>query len=63
MYGIQKQQLKHLTAAEYKALRELCFLSKNMFNVALYNIRQHYFSTKKSLSYESNYHACKANEN
>ena len=63
LFGIQKQQLKHLSADEYKALRELCFLSKNMYNVALYNIRQYYFSEKKYLSYESNYKLCKDNEN
>ena len=63
LYGMQKQQLKHLTAKEYKALRELCFLSKNMYNVALYNIRQHYFSNKTFLRYNDNYHLCKTNEN
>lgn len=63
LFGIQKQQLKHLTANEYKALRELCFLSKNMYNVALYNIRQYYFTEKKFLGYNSNYHLCKDNEN
>ena len=63
LFGIQKQQLKHLSVDEYKALRELCFLSKNMYNVALYNIRQYYFAEKKYLSYESNYKLCKDNEN
>lgn len=63
LYGMQKQQLKHLTAKEYKALRELCFLSKNMYNVALYNIRRHYFSNKTFLRYNDNYHLCKINEN
>ena len=63
LFGIQKQQLKHLSADEYKALRELSFLSKNMYNVALYNVRQYYFSEKKYLSYESNYKLCKNNEN
>ncbi|WP_353097588.1 transposase [Tissierella praeacuta] len=63
LYGMQKQQLKHLKAKEYKALRELCFLSKNIYNVALYNIRQHYFSNKTFLSYNDNYHLLKTNEN
>ena len=63
LFGIQKQQLKHLTISEYKALRELCFLSKNIYNVALYNVRQYYFTENKFLNYESNYHLCKANEN
>lgn len=63
LFGIQKQQLNKLSANEYKALKELCFLSKNMYNVALYNIRQYYFEEKKRLTYNSNYHLCKDNEN
>lgn len=63
LFGVQKQQLKHLSKGEYLALRELCFLSKNMYNVALYNIRQYYFTEKKFLGYNSNYHLCKDNEN
>lgn len=63
LFGVQKQQLKHLSKDEYKALKELCFLSKNMYNVALYNIRQYYFTEKKFLGYNSNYHLCKDNEN
>jgi len=34
-----------------------------MYNVALYNIRQHYFNTGTYLSYSKNYHLCKINEN
>ncbi|MBR1859473.1 MAG: transposase [Selenomonadaceae bacterium] len=41
----------------------MCFFSKNLYNAALYNIRQHYFTEKKHLTYESNYHECKENEN
>ncbi len=63
LFGIQKQQLKHLSKKEFEALKELSHLSKNMFNVAIYNIRQHYFLEKKFLSYESNYKLCKSNEN
>ena len=63
LYGVQKQQLKHLTANEYNALKELCFFSKNIYNVALYNVRQYFFAEKKFLSYNSNYHLCKENEN
>lgn len=31
----------------YKELDHLCFLSKNLYNVTLYEIRKHYFETKK----------------
>lgn len=37
----------------YKDLDNLCFLSKNLYNVTLYTVRQHYFNTKKYLSYFS----------
>ncbi|MCT4507308.1 MAG: transposase [Tepidibacter sp.] len=63
LFGIQKQQLKNLSADEYKVIKELCFLSKNIYNVALYNVRQYFFTEKKYLSYESNYKLCKDNEN
>ncbi|KZL88928.1 RNA-guided endonuclease InsQ/TnpB family protein [Clostridium magnum] len=59
----QRQQLKHLTKNEYTILKDMCFMSKNIFNVALYNARQYYLNEKKYLNYESNYHLCKDNEN
>ena len=34
-----------------------------MYNVGLYNVRQHFFNEKKYLSYNSNYHLSKENEN
>ena len=63
MYGVQKQSLKHLSSNEYKILRTLCFTAKNMYNTALYNIRQRYFADKSKLSYTENYKLCKTNEN
>ena len=41
----------------------MCRYANNLYNVGLYNIRQHYFNTKTFLRYESNYHECKTNEN
>lgn len=35
----------------YKELDNLCFLSKNLYNSALYAIRQHYFTEKQYLPY------------
>lgn len=63
LFSSQSQQLKHLTKQEYTTLKDMCFLSKNIFNVALYNARQYYLNEKKYLNYESNYHLCKENEN
>ncbi|MBQ7586229.1 MAG: hypothetical protein IJU40_08295, partial [Desulfovibrionaceae bacterium] len=47
MYGVIKQQLKHLNKVEYLSLKELSHIAKNLKNEALYNIRQHYFQTEK----------------
>ena len=52
-----------LNSPEKNILTELCHLSKNMFNVGLYTVRQYFFQERKYLSYESNYHLCKENEN
>lgn len=37
----------------YRELDNLCFLSKNLYNITLYTIRQHYFNTSKYKSYFS----------
>ncbi len=52
-----------LNNSEKEILIELCHLSKNLFNVGLYTVRQYFFQEQKYLSYESNYHLCKENEN
>lgn len=52
-----------LNNSEKEILTELCHLSKNLFNVGLYTVRQYFFQEQKYLSYESNYHLCKENEN
>lgn len=38
----------------YVELDNMCFLSKNLYNQALYRIRQYYFNTKEYLNYYSN---------
>ena len=52
-----------LNNSEKDILTNLCHLSKNLFNVGLYTVRQYFFQEQKYLSYESNYHLCKENEN
>lgn len=52
-----------LNSTEKDILTNLCHLSKNLFNVGLYTVRQYFFQERKYLSYESNYHLCKENEN
>ena len=63
MYLTVKNQLKNLSVREYTTLRTLCRLSKNLFNEAMYSVRQYYFSERKYLHYENNYHVCKESEN
>ena len=58
-----KVSLKNLSAVEYKYLREICRLSKNVYNESVYNIRQHYFAEGTYLRYEANYYQMKDSEN
>jgi putative transposase len=58
----QTNRLK-LNQSESDVLRQLCHLSKNMFNVGLYNVRQYFFQERRYLRYEGNYHHAKENEN
>lgn len=58
-----KQNLKHLTSKQYQMLREMCHLSKNVYNESVYNIRQHYFAEGTYLRYEANYPLMKNSTN
>lgn len=62
-FAVQSNIIRGLSKKQYEALREMCHYSNNLYNVALYNIRQYYFNSKKFLTYENNYHECKNNEN
>lgn len=62
-FAVQSNVIRHLSKGQYQTLRELCQLSNNLYNVALYNVRQYFFMQKLFLNYESNYHECKDNEN
>lgn len=55
MYLTMKQQVKQLTKENYKNLKLLSRLAKNLTNEAIYNIRQYYFQEKEYLNYEKNY--------
>ena len=63
MYLTTKQQLKKLSKEDYLNLKELSHIAKNLYNVATYNIRQHYFKEKEYLNYNKNDLLCKNNEN
>ncbi len=63
MFATQKVRLKKLSQTEYEAMCLLHRYAKNLYNVALYALRQHYFATGKLLSFTKLYHQCKTNEN
>lgn len=58
MYKVYKMQVK---PNEY--LDKITTLSNNLYNLALYNVRQNYFNNKTFLNYYGNYPLCKENEN
>ena len=49
MILVEKHIIKN-NSFEYNELDNLCFLSKNLYNTALYRIRQHYINTGKYLN-------------
>ena len=58
-----KTTSKHLSKKEFRNLKYLCHIAKNLKNQAIYNVRQHYFNNKKYLSYSENYKILKNSEN
>ena len=63
MYLTVKQQIKHLSKEDYKSIKELCHIAKNLTNEAIYNVRQYYFTEDKFLKYEKNYTLLKSSPN
>lgn len=63
MYLTVKQQVKHLSKEDYKSIKHLCHIAKNLTNQAIYNVRQYYFTEGEYLNYEKNYTLLKSSEN
>ena len=63
MFATQKVRIKKLSLDEYEAMRLLHRYAKNLYNVGLYALRQHFFVTGKLLGRNKLYHQCKLNEN
>src|SRR5690554_4817869 len=61
-YKTVKSRLK-LTSNETKYLILLTRHSKNLYNQALYNVRQHFFNTNEYLSYNDNYQLLRESDN
>ena len=49
MILVEKHQYSK-TSKHYKELDKLCFLAKNLYNVSLYHVRQHFFKTGEYLN-------------
>ena len=62
MYLTVKQQVKHLSKEDYKSIKELCHIAKNLTNQAIYNVRQYYFAEGECLNYEKNYALLKSSD-
>lgn len=45
-----EQQVIKSNDQRFSPLMEMCHWSKNLYNAALYNIRQHYFESKNDTS-------------
>ena len=63
MHLTQTNRLRNLDKNTYQILTKLSSLCKNMYNVGVYNTRQHFFENGDFLSYAKNYHLAKENEN
>ena len=63
MYLTVKQQVKHLSKENYMTIKKLCHIAKNLFNEAIYNVRQYYFTEGEFLKYEKNYTLLKNSHN
>lgn len=63
MYLTVKQQVKHLSKEDYRSIKELCHIAKNLTNEAIYNVRQYYFAEGEFLKYEKNYTLLKSSSN
>ena len=63
MYLTVKQQVKHLSKEDYMTIKKLCHTAKNLFNEAIYNVRQYYFTEGEFLKYEKNYTLLKNSPN
>ena len=52
MYLTEKE-LIYSTDNRYSLIKELCHLSKNLYNASLYDVRQYYFETKLYRTWQS----------
>ena len=51
--NLTEKEIIHSTDERFDLIKELCHLSKNLYNAALYDVRQYYFETKLYRSWKS----------
>lgn len=61
MYLAIRQQIKQLSKKDYRNIKCLCHIAKNLANEAIYNVRQYYFREKRYLNYYENWNLLKNN--
>ena len=63
MYLTVKHQVKQFSREDYRNIKKLSHIAKNLANEAIYNIRQYYFLEQRYLSYKKNYALLKKSPN
>ena len=63
MYLTVKQQVKQLSKEDYRNIKRLSHIAKNLANEAIYNVRQYFFQEGKYLNYQKNYALLKESPN
>ena len=63
MYLTVKQQVSQFSKEDYRNIKRLSHIAKNLANQAIYNVRQYYFREGKYLNYQKNYVLLKESEN
>ena len=46
--------MKQLSQEDYRNIKKLCHIAKNLANEAIYNVKQHYFKEKQYLNFYDN---------
>lgn len=50
---LSEKEIIYSTDERFSLIKELCHLSKNLYNASLYDVRQYYFETKSYRTWQS----------
>ena len=51
--NLTEKEIIHKSDERFNLIKELCHLSKNLYNASLYDVRQHFFKTKEYRTWQS----------